>query len=581
MSPLLKTNSGKLRLPNQIGRLIVESAALISCKPLSTQSFIQYCSDRNLKIDVNRLQRLERLGLFAPMFRLVPPDEEQGHLFIPIKDQPSAFDEGWAIDTTGIDSAYFPAGNNEEAQEHYYSRFQIYHLHTVLTSMSLDFHIDGFLDPQTVFPIDWQAEGEQWLQHGQRQLAELRTNEEIRALPLLCQYISNRYFAEAQSDQRKIHVPDGGTYTDQYMTILSHQWNWIDEVRGWKPDAAEELFGLDAKALKRIYRNVALKIELSDPLKNWHELVKHVAIAQRRRLKGNALLAEDLRACAIMLRKLYQELYGDDIPELDRVFGDARRVASRKNPSGDKRRDLEFVSNRFGVNPQPNLVLLVEGQSEEIAILRIFEKYYGVHPGGHGIELIPLKSVDHATGGKNDGYHAILLLLDYLHHHQVFTYLILDNENHVKKLRVAAKKAKSIFNEGRYVTLPDRIHIWNHSFEVDNFSLEEIAKGLTMVSEGRFKFDAKDVEAALGASESGSPLSKLYSQKANNYGLKKPLLACVLIDLMLENAASPPENRPIMKILQDVVVLAGNNPFPTSEKVYGINQASGYLGKKR
>ena len=90
------------------------------------------------------------------------------------------------------------------------------------------------------------------------------------------------------------------------------------------------------------------------------------------------------------------------------------------------RRYLEFVTNRLGINPQPRLSLIVEGESEEAAIRQIFEEYYDIHPGIIGIEIIVLGGVDVATGNKEDRFRAILRLIDYLHHHQTFTFLVLD-----------------------------------------------------------------------------------------------------------------------------------------------------------
>ena len=52
-----------LAIPTGAGRAIVESGAMIVCPLLGTDLFVKFCSDRGLQIDLERLTRLERLGL--------------------------------------------------------------------------------------------------------------------------------------------------------------------------------------------------------------------------------------------------------------------------------------------------------------------------------------------------------------------------------------------------------------------------------------------------------------------------------------------------------------------------------------
>lgn len=99
---------------------------------------------------------------------------------------------------------------------------------------------------------------------------------------------------------------------------------------------------------------------------------------------------------------------------------------------GDVRRHLEFVANRYDLNPRSKLTLFVEGPSEDWAVRQIFERYFGVPAGTLAIEIIVLSGVDNATGTAEDRYRAILRLVDYLHHHQTFAFPILDNERYAR-----------------------------------------------------------------------------------------------------------------------------------------------------
>ena len=173
-------------------------------------------------------------------------------------------------------------------------------------------------------------------------------------------------------------------------------------------------------------------------------------------MKGDALRAETLRSGAHMLRLLYKDLYDEELPHPNEVTGKIITPIPELETRKDTRRYLELVVNRYDLNPQPTVSLILEGASENLAVGAIFEQYFGAHPGKYGIEIIVLGGVDVATGAKEDRFRAVIRLIDYLHYHQTFTFLILDNERYARKLRAEAQKAKSI--HGRALRHAPRIH---------------------------------------------------------------------------------------------------------------------------
>ena len=62
-----------LTISARAGRDIVEDAAVLACPLLGTDAFVRFARARALEIDCERLVRLERLGLFAPVFRVRAP----------------------------------------------------------------------------------------------------------------------------------------------------------------------------------------------------------------------------------------------------------------------------------------------------------------------------------------------------------------------------------------------------------------------------------------------------------------------------------------------------------------------------
>ena len=170
--------------------------------------------------------------------------------------------------------------------------------------------------------------------------------------------------------------------------------------------------------------------------------------------------------------------------------------------------------------------------------------------------------------------------MDYLHHHQTFTFLILDNENYAKRLKDEARKAKSIHAQRRYVTRPEYIQIWRRSFEMDNFSATEIAAALSALALGKVRFTRSQVTTCLHQTSPMASLDDLYKKKTGR-DIPKLKLAEQLVDGMLARGVRRRiENRPIVQTLERVVTLAARNPFPTMLNVWEHNQSSKYLAKK-
>lgn len=171
-------------------------------------------------------------------------------------------------------------------------------------------------------------------------------------------------------------------------------------------------------------------------------------------------------------------------------------------------------------------------------------------------------------------------MIDYLHHHQTYAFLILDNENYASKLKEEARKAKSIHTDRRFITRPEYIKIWKVSFEFDNFSCRELAIAMTDVSRGHTKFTVADVIACKGEDNPGACLAKLYKTRTN-YDLPKVKLSELLIEAaMSKKCRRQFASRPIARVVERVLQLAALNHFPTMQESWEWNQGSKFLGKR-
>ena len=574
-----------LTVPHNIGRIIVEDGATLCCQMLGTDRFVQFCRERGITatnqgitIDRQRLIRLERLGLFAPVFRVRTPQQPTDEFHIPPRNGNNWFTKGLADDTTAVSSNHVVPAHTDRSCEGYYSVFQITHLHCVLSRLTLHVQLDGYLDLPADKPINWQEQGNQRIELAKANAMGLRNNQHYHAVALLCQHISNRYFPETQTDMRTRRTGGCEPSFDAWITVSSPDWDWHQEAQRWDPKRIETLYSLTPEKLRHAYKELARDQSDCDPIEAWYSLTQFISIDQRKKLRGAALRSETIRYGAQMLRLLYKDLYGDDLPHPNEVYRTIGIHLPELEVRKDTRRHLEFVANRFGVNPQPRLCLFVEGQTEEIAVTRIFEEYYGLHPGTCGIELIDLGGVDNATGNQA-GSGGIIRLIDYLHHHQTVSFVILDNEGRAEKFKKDLLKARSIHSNKRYVTQQRYVKTLKNSFEFDNFSCEEIADALTQLTEDNVIFNSIEISDAKKDGKPGAALKNLYKGKVGSE-LEKTKLAEILIDMMISSELSHKiEDRPIVKILNDVARLAFGNYLPIMQEIRDVNQRSGFCGK--
>lgn len=569
-----------ISIPPNIGREIVESAAFMVCPLLSTDKFVAFCKGRGISIDKARLLRLERLGLFAPVFRVCTPEEDDAQPFhVPVRDGNNWFDKGWAWDATQTPAQHRIPDDTDRSQEGYYSIFQVDWLRLELSMMTLHVSLDSYLENDAL-PNEWWRRIETSIEYSRALLDGARTHQYRRAIALLCQFISNRYYPKALGDLRSIRVSSISSW-DSWLNVGNHRWNWREEARKWDPERAESVFGLTPERLEHAYDTLAGGQSWLDPLANWYPLVQFVPIDERRRLKGDALLAETLREGALMLRYLYADLYREELPPPNEVHGTVITHMPELEVRKDVRRHLEFVVNRYGLNPRPKLVLFLEGESEERIVNKLFDVYFGFPASRAWIEIINVCGVDTATGGWKDSYAAILRLVDYLHHHQTLTFIVLDNENKANRLKQAAASFRSIFGHRTRVTRPEYVRVWKRSFEFDNFSNTELADALGEAAERKVYFSAADLATCRSSPNPGSALARLYQERAQR-GLQKPKLSDILAAKMLSPASRKAiGNRPIIKVLQRIVALTMKNPFPVMQDIWEKNQRSKVLAKKR
>jgi hypothetical protein len=245
-------------------------------------------------------------------------------------------------------------------------------------------------------------------------------------------------------------------------------------------------------------------------------------------------------------------------------------------------KELEYLVNRYNLNPKPQLILVVEGDGEARELPRLALELLGVDFAQLGIEVRNLRGIVNFTGAKGrDPYSALEKFIDDHHFRQTIVFCILDREGRAAKTRERLVGANSVFVPGRKLTCPEYVHLWADSIEFDNFTDEEIAEALTRVSEDRYTFRASEVgNARVAKAKKGNPLKTLYqsilSYDLNKVQLLHELFSAVIAGGSAEHKAKPP--RPVIGVLNRVIDLAAQNHQPVGPDLWEHNQRTGYFG---
>jgi hypothetical protein len=562
--------------------------------PIPSQNFETFCRDREISLSRGQLERLDQTGFLKPLGRY---KRQKNIIKIEqtadgIKELGMLEDsEQWAGMTHERVSAfsprflreYFDQGQILDSEQvptdgwdsseliNFYSEFQLYPLWTCLNLIRVHCPtIDEIATKSDEELADNMATTCKLLRDQIPVFVELLQTSKNAAL--VCQAISNRYHPVTQTDQRTIRV-----------SSVIFDWDWHEYCRTWNAKQTAEEMGVDAGDIFNMWKHVKSDASRVDPLREWDDLLKFIAVSERDRLKGKALLAYSLKNMAAMLALFYEDVFGKPISE---QYPPRRAILAPNEEADGTLRELEYITNKYNLNPRPRLILVVEGESEAEQIPRLIEHFWGHGLSKAGIEILNLKGVskfagNHKKSGKPSRDSSPLKrLIDDYHNRQTIIYILLDNEGGAAFVKNELSDAASEYFGSRAVTKEEFIHIWNINYEFDNFSNTEIASGMSVLAPNVL-FSEREVEQARQDPNAGSALKRLFETKTAS-PLSKRSLNKELTSLLIAEAEASGilPQRPILDQLDKITRLAATNHQPTSGESWETNQQSGYFGKK-
>jgi hypothetical protein len=570
---------------------------------LSADAFKRYCEARDIRISLEQLERFEQLGIFLPLVRLRRPkikvkyelredgnryslgileegedwagetEEEYGGFLWSEEAVEELTNEGYLWSPTV--EKYEPWENFKDAEgwnavESYYSIFQTMPLKMILQSTTFQIGIGSLL-------LWTQADAENWFKsekkHAERMIEILKDGSGARDdLALLCQVLSNRYLPYAEKYEGMITLPD-----PEFL-------DWRAYRHSWNAQSILEELNLTVEEVVRFHELAEMEASSDDPLHNWSDLVKFVRREKKQKLKGPALLGQSWRVMERILNLFHRDLTGkelyafDDDPETnERFYG--------KGVPQDNLKLLEFVANKYGVNPRPKLVLYVEGDGEVQQFPRLAAELFGIIFSEIRISIQNIHGVGEFEGEKKkDSYGAFEKLIEYYHDKQTIAFFILDKEGRVEtiKRKLITKPSKN--HPYRTVTKDEYIKLWNKNVEFDNFTNKEIADAMTKLCEGRYSFTEAEIEDCRNRfGKQGDTLSKLYKDKLD-YGSNKVKLLGILIECAVASPKMKRDGdevvRPLVETIDSICRLAMRNYQPSRLEAWSETQGSDWLGVK-
>ncbi len=595
---------------------LIENESFVLCPFVTTDKFISYCKERGIQTSKGQLEQFEKLGIFFPVARVKFPKikikieidrerNQQKHFGVLQEGEEwdgdiekkyagfgwtknyaeSWFKEGhlWDPSSTEFQEWKSFRDNDGDLQiESYYSIFQCYTLYNLKKATEIPAHVE-----------DWFSYEDEELNRVAKQTSE-RAKGRINTLkesgvrgekaPLLCQALSNRFFPETQTDQRTI---------SSYMPSISFpgfyegwKWDWDDYCDSWDAKAFLKALDFTIEDIKDIHERLSIDAQWMDPLEHWYALVSFVALDHKKKLKGDALLAQTIYSMEHMVRLFYKALTSEKLFAPNESYNWHPDKYHGEGVSANKLQYLEFLTNQYHLNPRPKLILVVEGHGEEEQFPRLSQELLGRSFLNLGIEIINLQGVGGFTGKKNtDKYGALEKFIDYYHDRQTIVFVILDDEGHANTVRTNLITAHSKYNKDRMVTKPEYIHLWEKkTVEFENFSHSEIAQALSEMSEGKPTFASNEIGECYDQLKirKSDPISKLFQEKTGT-GLKKPAFLGILFGYIIKNAENEFDEkkvpvRSVSKVLQRVIQLTVSNNQPASYGSWERNQKTGYFG---
>ncbi len=255
-----------------------------------------------------------------------------------------------------------------------------------------------------------------------------------------------------------------------------HEW----KKNYFKPKQILESTGLSVDDVKHWYEWLTTEGYFLDPLADWSSLLTLIRRGKKRKLKDDALLAQDYYDLAKIVAFFIKDLTGEVMTDPDE-WGQgnegwkSRFYGSPFDPSTGQTQTR--VLDDYLKQRPIKLALVYEGETEDVVIKKILSALYIDKPENIGLVLHPAKGSGNITTQNLDG------LITLAEKTNVSVFVIVDKD--------AELKLKKHIERG--TIKPGMYHVWKNDFEYDNFGVSfvvnKINQKLSSLSLGNISED--------------------------------------------------------------------------------------------
>lgn len=380
----------------------INKSLFLQNKPLTLNEFKKECKNLGIYISNKELEVYEQKNLFFPIFRTTNYWESDELLDIHINScefhdnliKDGIIDFEFILGNEEILSYYFdnnkiyPATDNNflsidlfknsdgiTLHENYYSIFQIELLEKI--------HSDFSYDANYLLDEHWK-DREKYVNHKLNMYKCLNKNFNNKLMFLI--YIQRFYYPYTTKDIKKY--------------IRNFDLEWISKKREFKASDALFRFNYSLKDIIGFIQDYLDKfakiLNLNKNVEDWIYFWENVNFDYKFKFKDNLGLALFFLKIAIMLKYFVID-YSKETNKLC-VISKYPNFLNTKN----KFIKLYYLMNKLYLNYQPNLMVFVEGESEEEIIPKVFEWYYGIESTNLNIKIINIKGVNKLKSFASD-----------------------------------------------------------------------------------------------------------------------------------------------------------------------------------
>lgn len=559
---------------------LIHQEAFYQNFPLEVNKFIDYCKERGLTVNRGYLEYMEKEGLFRPIMRV------DGCGVSNTTDLKELYENGRVIDPR--QKGFVPWNKFYEKRERYqeeiihsyYHPYQIYFLKKIL---EVGLRLSPFNIPKNDDELVISIRKREEFMRADLERLRKESKKDEKFVELLL-FIQNKYLPIAKQPGYISVTGDIHSFTN------SHE-RWYHLQKNIIPKEIVGTLGLEVEVIKEYRGLIGSYGRHIDPLKEWYDLIKYIKHDKRQKLKGAALLAQDFYLISDMLALLLEDLTGEKQLETESI-SDTMQGRGKARFYG---KELNYVDRdvlikllrEYGLNPRPRLVLIVEGDTEEVAF-PIIANAMVIPLERYGIEIINIRGID------NDPRELIvhysipdIYRVDneyYIHPERTKVFLIFDREGNKgswiknfiddpdkiikammnKVLDVIKLKKRNISANTDKIFLKHTVNykIWDKSFEYDNFTDKELSRELNEYGEKYgYKFDATPNEIKDCRSKNRN-LGEFIRKKTdtslnkNEFGEQ---LANLIAKEIKERTNRFENQRPVEKVLEEIIRFSVEN----------------------